>query len=90
MKLISYNVNGIRAAEAKGLSTWLLGQDADIIGLQEIKAFENQFDWSPFLAAGYRIYAESALKPGYSGVAILSRLEPKAVVRGCGQDWIDC
>lgn len=42
MKFISYNVNGIRAAETKGLSAWLLEQNADVIGLQEIKAFENQ------------------------------------------------
>ncbi|MCF8193786.1 MAG: exodeoxyribonuclease III [Bacteroidia bacterium] len=89
MKLITYNVNGIRAAETKGLSSWLIAQNPDVIGLQEIKAFENQFDWTPFLTAGYRVYAESALKPGYSGVAVLSRREPNAVVRGCGQDWID-
>lgn len=89
MKFISYNVNGIRAAETKGLSTWLLEQNADVIGLQEIKAFENQFDWSPFIQAGYQFYAESAQKPGYSGVAILSRRQPISVVRGCGQDWID-
>jgi exodeoxyribonuclease-3 len=89
MKFISYNVNGIRAAETKGLSRWLLEQDADVVGLQEIKAFEGQFDWTPFTAAGYQYYAESAQKPGYSGVAILSRREPLAVVRGCGEDWID-
>jgi len=48
MKLITYNVNGIRAAETKGLSAWLIAQNPDVIGLQEIKAFENQFDWTPF------------------------------------------
>ena len=47
MKLITYNVNGIRAAETKGLSAWLIAQNPDVIGLQEIKAFENQFDWRP-------------------------------------------
>jgi exodeoxyribonuclease-3 len=89
MKSISYNVNGIRAAENKGLSTWLLAQAADLIALQEIKAFEHQFDWSPLIDAGYRVYVEPALKPGYSGVAILSRLQPVAVVRGVGEPWID-
>lgn len=89
MKSISYNVNGIRAAETKGLSAWLLSQDADLIALQETKAFESQFDWSPFLNAGYSVHTESAQKPGYSGVAILSRLAPLAVVRGVGEPWID-
>jgi exodeoxyribonuclease-3 len=89
MKSISYNVNGIRAAETKGLSAWLCDQDADLIALQETKAFETQFDWSPFLNAGYAVYSESAMKPGYSGVAVLSRLEPHAVVRGVGEPWID-
>jgi len=89
MKSISYNVNGIRAAETKGLSTWLLEQDADLIALQETKAFDYQFDWSPFLEAGYIVQTESAVKPGYSGVAVLSRLEPLAVVHGVGERWID-
>ena len=89
MKSISYNVNGIRAAETKGLSSWLLEQNADLIALQETKAFEHQFDWSPFQDAGYCIYTESAVKPGYSGVAVLSRQEPLAVVHGVGESWID-
>jgi exodeoxyribonuclease-3 len=89
VKSLSYNVNGIRAAESKGLSDWLLQQNANIISLQELKAFEAQFDWTPFTRAGYRVYTESARKPGYSGVAVLSRMEPLAVVHGTGQDWID-
>ncbi len=89
MKSISYNVNGIRAAETKGLSDWLLQEDADLIALQETKAFEHQFDWSPFREAGYHIHTESAVKPGYSGVAVLSRLEPLTVVHGVGESWID-
>jgi len=89
MKSISYNVNGIRAAETKGLSAWLLKEDADLVALQEIKAFEQQFDWSPLLEAGYAVYTASALKPGYSGVAVLSRMEPLAVAYGVGESWID-
>jgi len=89
MKSITYNVNGIRAAETKGLSSWLLEQNADLIALQETKAFEHQFDWSPLQDAGYFIHTESAVKPGYSGVAVLSRHEPLAVVHGVGESWID-
>ena len=89
MKSISYNVNGIRAAETKGLSSWLLEQNADLIAFQETKAFEHQFDWSPLQGAGYFVHTESAVKPGYSGVAVLSRQEPLAVVHGVGESWID-
>jgi exodeoxyribonuclease-3 len=89
MKSISYNVNGIRAAETKGLSSWLLEQNADLIALQETKAFEHQFDWSPLQGAGYFVHTESAVKPGYSGVAVLSRQEPLGVVHGVGESWID-
>ena len=89
MKSISYNVNGIRAAETKGLSLWLMNQNADLIALQETKAFEHQFDWTPLKDAGYFVYTESAVKPGYSGVAVLSKQEPLAVVNGVGESWID-
>ncbi|WP_375242414.1 endonuclease/exonuclease/phosphatase family protein, partial [Lacinutrix sp.] len=73
MKIISYNVNGIRAALKKGFIEWLVSTNADVVCLQEIKAMEDQLDLSLFEDAGYKYsYWYSAQKKGYSGVAILS------------------
>jgi exodeoxyribonuclease-3 len=85
MKIISYNVNGIRAALNKGFIDWLKSADPDVICLQEIKAMKEQLDLSLFEAAGYTYnYWFSAQKKGYSGVAILSKIEPNSVVYGTG------
>ena len=90
MKIISYNVNGIRAALAKGLDSWLKATDPDVICLQEIKALEDQIDTSIFEALGYsHHYWFSAEKKGYSGVAILSKTEPDQVVIGTGIGYMD-
>ena len=78
-KIISYNVNGIRAAMRKGLDQWLQVVDADIVCLQEIKAKEDQIDVSIFHDLGYECFWYSAQKPGYSGTAILSRINPDHV-----------
>ncbi len=91
MKIISYNVNGIRAAANKGLFTWLQATQADMICLQEIKAHPNQI---PDIIAvieqlGYHHYWFPAEKKGYSGVAILTKIQPNEVVYGCGEPWID-
>jgi exodeoxyribonuclease-3 len=73
MKIVSYNVNGIRAALNKGFLEWLRSVDPDVVCLQEIKAMEEQLDVSLFEKAGYPFhYWYSAEKKGYSGVAILS------------------
>ena len=78
MKIISYNVNGIRAALKKGFIDWLKSANPDVICLQEIKAQEDQLDLSVFEAAGYHYnYWFSAQKKGYSGVAILSKTRTK-------------
>ena len=78
MKIISYNVNGIRAALNKGFIDWLKAANPDVICLQEIKANKEQLDLSVFEDAGYNYhYWFSAQKKGYSGVAILSKIEPK-------------
>ena len=80
MKIISYNVNGIRAALKKGFIDWLKSANPDVICLQEIKAQEDQLDLSVFEAAGYSYnYWFSAQKKGYSGVAILSKIKPNNV-----------
>ncbi|SIP97154.1 exodeoxyribonuclease III [Maribacter ulvicola] len=90
MKIISYNVNGIRAALRKGFLEWLGAVSPDVVCLQEIKANEDQLDLSLFEAAGYKYnYWYSAQKKGYSGVAILSKTEPDTVVFGTGIDYMD-
>ena len=87
--IITYNVNGIRAALKKGLDQWLSASKADIVCLQEIKAKPEQFDEVVFNDLGYRCYINSAEKPGYSGVAILSKIQPKHIEYGCGIEKID-
>ena len=90
MKIISYNVNGIRAALKKGFIDWLKSANPDVICLQEIKAQEDQLDLSVFEAAGYPYnYWFSAQKKGYSGVAILSKTKPSNVVFGTGIESMD-
>ena len=85
MKIISYNVNGIRAALNKGFIDWLESANPDVICLQEIKAMKEQLDLSVFEEAGYKYqYWFSAQKKGYSGVAILSKIEPNHVEYGTG------
>jgi len=84
MKILTYNVNGIRAAVRKGLVDWLNATDADLVALQEVKATLAQIDRAVFEDLGYRLYWFPAEKPGYSGVAILSRHPPRHVEYGCG------
>ena len=90
MKIISYNVNGIRAAISKGFIEWLKSANPDVICLQEIKATEDQIPTDEITAAGYPFqYYFSAQKKGYSGVAILCKTEPKNVVFGTGIENMD-
>lgn len=90
MKIISYNVNGVRAALNKGFIEWLGTVSPDVVCLQEIKANEDQLDLSIFVEAGYPYtYWYSAQKKGYSGVAILSKSKPDTVVYGTGIEYMD-
>ena len=90
MKILSYNVNGIRAALNKGLMDWLVTVNPDVVCLQEIKAMKEQLDLSVFEEAGYTYnYWFSAQKKGYSGVAILSKIKPKHVEYGTGIESMD-
>ena len=83
MRIISYNVNGIRAAITKGFLEWIQQANPDVICLQEIKATEDQIPTEQITAAGYPYqYYFSAQKKGYSGVAILSKIKPNNVVFG--------
>ncbi|MEZ4958341.1 MAG: exodeoxyribonuclease III [Saprospiraceae bacterium] len=89
LTIISYNVNGIRAAMGKSLFDWVAGHNADIICLQETKAQPEQVDFAPIDALGYKHYWHSAEKKGYSGVATFSKREPDKVVVGCGMEKYD-
>lgn len=88
-KIISYNVNGIRAAMNKGWIDWLKAVSPDIVCLQEIKADPSQIDVSLLEAIGYKHFWHPAQKKGYSGVAILSKMEPDKVEIGCGIEKYD-
>lgn len=84
LKIISYNVNGIRAASKKGLADWLKQINADVVCVQEIKVAREDFDPTAFEALGYHTYIFPAVKKGYSGVAVFSKQKPDKVVEGCG------
>ncbi|MBT8036518.1 MAG: exodeoxyribonuclease III [Verrucomicrobiae bacterium] len=83
MRIISWNVNGIRAVIKKNFSEFLTDHQPDILCLQETKARAEQVDL-PLEAAGYHSYWNSADKPGYSGTAIFSRQKPLCVTHGIG------
>jgi len=89
MKLISWNVNGIRAVAKKGFAESLSSFDADIICLQETKAHLDQLDPEIVNVPGYRSYFHSADRKGYSGTAVYSRIEPVSVSFGIGEDRFD-
>lgn len=84
MRIISYNVNGIRAAIKKGFIDWLKTDPADIVCVQETKAVQDDVDAKLFDALGYHQYWFSAQKKGYSGVAVFSKVKPDNVVFGNG------
>jgi exodeoxyribonuclease III len=79
MKMLSWNVNGIRAVHKKGFLEWFLSQKADIVCVQETKASLEQFPDDIKRIEGYDIYTASALRKGYSGVAVWAKDKPKSV-----------
>ena len=90
MTIVSYNVNGIRAAMNKGFIDWLRSANPDVVCLQEIKAMKEQVDIEAIENAGYTYnYWFSAQKKGYSGVAILSKIKPNHVEYGTGIESMD-
>jgi exodeoxyribonuclease-3 len=90
MKIISYNVNGIRAALKKGFLDWLKAANPDVICIQETKAHKEQLDLSLFEEAGYPYhYWFSAQKKGYSSVAVLCKEKPNHIVYGTGIETMD-
>lgn len=89
MKIITYNVNGLRAAVGKGLPEWVASEAPDVICIQETKLQPDQFPGLPFEELGYKSYLFSAQKKGYSGVAILTKREPDHIEYGMGIEKYD-
>ena len=89
MKIISYNVNGIRAAINKGFIEWLRESNIDVICIQETKANKEQVEINLLEKIGYHNYWFSAQKKGYSGVAIFSKKPPNNVIYGTKINHID-
>ena len=89
MRVITANVNGIRAAEKKGFFSWLSHQRADVVCLQETKAQEHQLHAEIFYPKNFHCYYFDAQQKGYSGVAIFCKQEPDAVHNGLGWDHCD-
>jgi len=92
-KIITFNVNGIRAATRKGFWDWFGKQNAGILCMQELKAHEHQIP-EEAKPDGYHCFYHFAEKPGYSGVALYSRIKPNMVHVGLGDldpdtDWRD-
>ncbi len=89
MRIVSYNVNGIRAAIKKGLIEWLTEYPIDIFCVQETKATKEDIDLSLFTSLGYHVCWFSAQKKGYSGVAVFSKIKPDLVQTGNGFEMSD-
>jgi len=89
MRIVSYNLNGIRAAIKKGLIDWLIENPVDIFCVQETKAAATDIDISLFTSLGYHVAWYAAQKKGYSGVAIFSKVKPDLIVYGNGYTMSD-
>ncbi len=89
MRVISVNVNGIRAAARKGFFHWLRRQQADVVCLQELKAQADQITDKQFWPPSFHCFYHPAERKGYSGVGIYCRKEPESVVEGIGWPWFD-
>jgi exodeoxyribonuclease III len=89
MRIISYNVNGIRAAIKKGFIDWLITNPADVLCLQEIKAAHTDIDVKALEDLGYHHHWFSAQKKGYSGVAVFTKIKPDKVTIGTGHEMSD-
>ncbi len=90
MKIVTYNVNGLRAALKKDWLGWLSSVNPDVVCLQEIKATPDQVPEIALLEGmGYQHYWYPAQKKGYSGTAILTKITPKHIEYGCGHEDYD-
>ena len=89
MRIVSYNVNGIRAAIKKGLIEWLTTYPVDVFCVQETKASSDDIDLTLFTSLGYHVAWYPAQKKGYSGVAVFSKQKPTQIVYGTGHEMSD-
>lgn len=89
MRIITLNVNGIRAAMRKGMYPWLARQRADIVCLQEVRAGREQLGDKVYWPRAFHCFYHEAARPGYSGVAVYARREPDEVIEGIGFPYID-
>ena len=89
MKILSWNVNGIRAAQKKGFLDWLARESPDILCVQETKAHPDQLDAFLLNPPGYHVYWNAAEKKGYSGVATFTKQKPLKIKTGFGTPSFD-
>jgi exodeoxyribonuclease-3 len=89
LRVVSFNANGLRSAARKGFFGWFARQRADVLCVQELKAKEEQLADRTFQARGFNRVCHVAERPGYSGVAIYSRVAPEEIVRGIGVSEFD-
>lgn len=89
LSILSWNINGVRAAEKKGFLRWLCEEQPDLICLQEIRAYASQVSAAVRCPVGYHAYWCSSARPGYSGTALLSRIKPISVEFGLGHAALD-
>ncbi len=89
MRVITFNANGLRSAARKGFFRWFARQKADVLCVQELKAQPEQLAARDYHARGFHRVLRCATRPGYSGVAMYSRVEPRRVVERIGVDEFD-
>ena len=89
IRILSWNVNGIRAAYKKGFLDWINKEKPDILCIQETKAQQEQLADELINIEGYHSYFSSAIRKGYSGVAIYTKAEPKSIKKGFGIEKFD-
>jgi exodeoxyribonuclease III len=89
IRIICWNVNGVRAVHRKGFRDWFLEEQPDILCLQETKALKKQFPPDIRSIEGYHVYFNNALKKGYSGVALYTKIKPLNVEKGLGVEEFD-
>ena len=89
MKIVSCNLNGIRSAHRKGFFDWYKKQRCDVLCLQELKAQEDQIDVKSMFSKNTYSYFKCAVKKGYSGVGIITKIKPLNIKYGTGIDFMD-
>ncbi|MCB1035327.1 MAG: endonuclease/exonuclease/phosphatase family protein, partial [Acidobacteria bacterium] len=89
MRIISWNVNGLRACGRKGFGEWLAGCGGEIIGIQEVRAHPHQLEDELRQPEGWHTAFHAAERPGYSGVGLYSRRPPDALQTSIGEDRFD-